>query len=121
VLFADAAPQLTVLINTAPLGSGGAISMNFTDLAFQGLTLVALADSFPNGGFTGTLSGDGIALAWSGVTLSGGVEGDNSFSATFDITTVPEPSGIAFFYLASLFASFRAIAASRRPDRSVTG
>ncbi len=100
--FADSGPQLSILFNTLPLGSGP-FQLNFTDSAFAGLVLTPLTDSFANGGLTNVVSGSEIIFTWSGVTLPlPFIVGSNSFSATFDLNTVPEPSSTALLAIAFL-------------------
>ncbi len=65
--------------------------MTFTDPAFSGLSLVPGADTFTNGGVTGTLIGDTITLNWLGTTTADGL-----LTASFTVqpTNTPEPSSL---------------------------
>jgi len=109
--FNDAHPQLTVVYNTIPADNIPALTIRLTDTAFQGLSLVPLTDSFTNG-LTSVLSGDVITLTWQPDSVASiSTEGcPTCHTATFDFTSVPEPStwvtagaGILGLVLASRF------------------
>lgn len=80
---------------SVPLDSGEiGWTMTFTDPAFGGITKVS--DNFPNGGTDALFSGDTITLQDSGGTANGEAgRHATTFTATYDIAVVPEPSTIA--------------------------
>jgi hypothetical protein len=65
---------------------------SFTDPAFSGVSFKKVADTFDNGGLSGSLSGDQITLTW---PAGGGDEQPATMRAVFDIgaaSAVPEAS-----------------------------
>ena len=71
--------RLTVTDTPLDTAHYNPIQMVFTNSAFSSLS--AVSDSFPNGGMTGSLTGDVISLNWAG----GGVTNGDRFQVVFDV------------------------------------
>jgi hypothetical protein len=86
--FTDA--TLTISDLNAPFAGAIYWEMVFTDSAFAGASVSSVSDTFDNGGLSFNLIGDNLTVTWVGDTL----RSDFDFSATYDITTAPEPSSL---------------------------
>jgi hypothetical protein len=76
-----------VLSSTAG-GSDNPWTMTFTDTAFTGMSFAQVSDFFPNGGLTGSLTGDVFTASWAG----GPIHANDDYTSTFTVALVPEPA-----------------------------
>ncbi len=90
----------TLTISDLDQPSAGALNweMVFTDSALAGASVSNVSDTFDNGGLTFNLVGDNLTVTWVGDTL----RSDFDFSATYDITTAPEPSSLGLLEIGLL-------------------
>lgn len=96
------ATQLIVTHVSAEPGAVSAFTMTFSSSAFAGASFAEVSDDFTNGGVTGSLAGDTITVRW-----NGGIVGENTYTAVFNIapavsTTAPEPGTLGLLALGGL-------------------
>jgi hypothetical protein len=77
--------QLTVTDYPLRTGQFNPLQMVFTNSVFTNLS--AAADSFPNGGLSGSLSGQVITLQWAG----GNLTSNENVQAVFNVNPPPSP------------------------------
>lgn len=100
----------TQLIVTDTVFSGaGDWIMSFTSAAFSSMTIAEISDTFPNGGVTGSLTGNSIKLSWAGTNSAIG-------TVTVTFSLVPEPATLSLAAIGGL-----ALLARRRKSSGIGG